>query len=462
MTISGAKRNEASIVTQCNHERLRKYAEATCSDDDRHATDAHLLVCAACQRDLREIEELHDAFVLREVDTGIESPNIERSTRIESNIRDLVETVLREPPASWGSAFAARSGELHTVAATRALLDWCDDAYYNLPATSYLEIASFTVEVAEAASAAAPYPRRSLVAEALKEKSTALRLRGRFAEAMKSLAQAEREVRAGRTSLDEEATYDIAQIRFARSIILTEMERPAEAMPDLLAARAHFAESNFNKYTATFFQEAAMLQRQGDIPAAIALFETLIAEAIERDHSGALSDLYGGIARCFAQAGEHWTACEYIARAKAEAIAGGDLSIRRALQLAWTLATSLSSAGRHDEAFAAYEEAKVGYYQLGYDSSAIKVEIDMALARRRANPDDDLYEYFVGVCSRAQQSGAQVRAAHVVDELRTMAARRRLSTTVLEYAKSYMEDVATCPDLQFCPPVSDSSRVFLG
>jgi len=450
-------------VGNCDPRRLRDFAAARSTDDERHFVEAHISVCEPCRNELAEIERLHDAIAIRAVESDMPTERREEARRHGRNVHRIVGDILKEPPASWPQAFAARTAELHTVDGVRALLDRCDDAYYNLPATRYLELATFAVTIAELASAAAPVPRRTVVAEALKEMSTALRLRGRYADALAALNRADSLVRSRDDySTDEESLYAIAQLRFARAIILTEMERPHEAEADLLAAREHFRESNFDKYTATFFQEAAMLQRRGDLTSAITLFEQLISDAITRGHSVALSDLYGGIARCFAQAGEHWTACEYISRAKAAASADGSLSQRRALQLTWTLATSLCNAARYDEAYVAYEEARSGYYEIGYDSSAVKVEIDMALARRAADPSDDLYSYFVDVCSRAVTSGASVRAAHVLDELRELAARRRLSSTVLEYARSYLDDIASCPDLAFSPPANEQRDAFCG
>ena len=150
-----------------------------------------------------------------------------------------------------------------------------------------------------------------LLFRAIKEQASALKLLGRFDEALRETERAEAE--AARTEATE---FNVAIVRYCRAFILCEVGRTLEATSLLTESRITFAkygDAVRMEKAVTF--EATILYREKRYDEAMALYRGALMAATERgDEQRAALEL-GHIGHCYTRKGDLKSAREYLSAA---------------------------------------------------------------------------------------------------------------------------------------------------
>ena len=421
---------------------------------DLPAIGAHLTQCAECSAIAEEFREIVLSlsqmdgltfFSAREADRAeLYDAILEEYDAIQEEwqtAEHFFHEMLARSVETW-DAFLAQHPEQRTHGLARRLF-----AEVELELNRRPEYALVLVRVAERlASSLSDVEARTVLGDAWKHRSNALRHLGRYDEALAAAETAE----ALYDSLVTGA-FDAAQAQYARAVTLFKMTRFAEALKVTRVAHAtlrHFGASV--PLAKTIMLEASILIDQGDAETAERLWREVlptlekIGDEVER-------------ARVLANLGE----CSLRLGRLEEALRDARQAVTRyralkmeaeAVRSEWTIGMIHLARGESEEGLDVLENAAAAFEIRGMagDAGFVKLDVCEELLRRGNWNDAELIaRELVRLFTAARVTLA---AANAIDYLRQAVEKREATATTVRYVREYVS--ANADAQTFAPPPS--------
>jgi len=361
---------------------------------------------------------------------------------------DAAVGALTEPECeAWLARIRATAGAA-TEEASRELVDAAFPLLDRQPARAEKLYAAAIALTERLAGSPAPLVA-ALRGYAEKGRANALRMLGRYREAMHVLIDAEQHFVDARY-----CALEIGEVRYARAGTLFKMEKWPEAQADARQARQIFEEErDHTRAIHAQVVEGCVLIERGDLEAGRALLVSLRKPLEGKSHRGTLAGVYMNLASCDRRRQEpaiarHW--------------------LRRAMQLFRELGMTSELAR------ARWCEAKITIIEGDRHRGMRELRAAMRDFERLSMPADagfvalDLLEQLIAEGSGANEAaklarslaelfmaaGANVSAAKAVAYLRDAALARKADAPLVAYVRRYIHRAVTDPDRPFQPPTS--------
>jgi tetratricopeptide (TPR) repeat protein len=289
-----------------------------------------------------------------------------------------------------------------------------------------------------------------LQVEAYKDLANVTRRLGDFEEAGRLLAIAD--AAADSTT---EAEYQHAVVSFARSILLTDMQRWSEASKALHSARSVFEEADRRRYVLTFHQEAVIRSESGDYLGAAKTIGDVIGQVRSWGDRDELARLYCVAAYAWEGAGDLEAAQECLNKAMVlHAEAGASVEIAMDV---WRLGSLMAKRQLYTEAYVQFTTARRMLEQLSLPKYILNLEFDVLEAKIAQGVTR---EEIATLCRRSFESSQKdlpVNAAHALAWLREAALLLDIET--VRQVRTFVRDSHVYRDAAFIPPfmIKDSS-----
>jgi tetratricopeptide (TPR) repeat protein len=346
---------------------------------------AHLAGCRHCRQEAKALTVL-EADLADPARWAAPSPAVAPDPARVESIRALA-ALLEAEDAAAHTWLAARPGrptaedlrhaltaqpEAATAGLVRALLGWADDLEQVAPAQS-LGLATVAREVS-GTLAPAHYPETTIrVLQGLAEKAvgTALRLVGRYPEALAAFDRAE----AIFTPLIA-SHYDLACLAYSRATVFAAMDRTEAALQlTRYAAEELAGYGELRRVANARFLEAMLLSRRGEHDAALRLLLDLLDPVEEEGDEETLANLYVNLGNVSLARGDLSAAERFLRR-------GGQVleRIGRAVsvaKVAWRSGVLLAHAGALADGIAQVLTARQMFVELELPAevAALTVEV---------------------------------------------------------------------------------------
>jgi tetratricopeptide (TPR) repeat protein len=343
---------------------------------------------------------------------------------------------IRFPEQVKATGVASETAVRHLLTAGRKQLDKHPDG----AATIYLAAERMT----SALRATPPELAASLNAHALKGRANALRLLGRYDEALTCLSIAADCFVAARYCSDE-----AGQVEYTRATVLFKMELWDDALTATRAARKRFLQSKDARRTAhAALLEGNILFEQGDWNAARATWLRLRKPLTALKDKDALARVWLNLGVCEIRRGQPDAARKWLNQAShAFRVLENDAELARTR---WNMATYLATFADPKRALRALRHAERSFRSLGMwvDAGCVGLDMTEVMIDLRV-PDEELTAHAQNMASTLARAGLGVSFANALDQLRQIARsadRRRVVRTVrtaLRDAEANCSEVAT-------------------
>jgi tetratricopeptide (TPR) repeat protein len=335
-----------------------------------------------------------------------------------------------------------------TEATTRELLDLASPLINRHPARAEALYATAIV-LTERLSGSPPPLAAALRGYAEKGRANALRMLGRYHEAMQVLIDAEQHF--------VDASYcavEIGEVRYTRAGILFKMEKWPEAQAAAIQARKIFEEEhNHTRALHAQLMEGCVLIERGDLDAGRALLVSLRKPLEGKRHRGTLASVYINLASCDRRRREPAIARHWLHRAT---------QLFRQLGMAtelartrWCGAKITIVEGDRDRGMRELRAAMRDFERLSMPADAGFVGLDLLEQLMAEGSDANGAEKLARSLSQLfVAGGASVSAAKAIAYLRDAALARKADAPLVAYVRRYVHRVAVDPDQPFQPPTS--------
>jgi tetratricopeptide (TPR) repeat protein len=282
-----------------------------------------------------------------------------------------------------------------------------------------------------------------------KGRTNALRMLGRYQEAMQLLIDAEQHFVDARY-----CTLEIGEVRYVRAGILFKMQRWPEAQEAAGQARRIFEEEH-DRTRALHARmiEGCILVERGSLDAARAVFVGLLKQLAAKCHRDALARVYMNLGSCDLKRGVPGFARHWLHRATQ---LFRELGLPSELARArWCGAKITVFEGNRTRGLRDLRAAMRDFERLSMPADAGFVGLDLlevlladaSAAKEAENLARSLAEFFVA-------AGANVGAARAIGYLRDAAAARTADAPLVAYVRRYLNRVDVDPERRFEPPTS--------
>jgi len=283
-------------------------------------------------------------------------------------------------------------------------------------------------------------------ADVWRQEANALRLLGRYNDALAALDEAARRYRAFPA-----CAYDLAFVDWSRATVLFARKEFAEARTTIRRAVAAFRAHKDTMHLAQVrILEGSILFDEGDVDGArtvfLATLPILAALGDEESFARVLANLSG----CEIRLGLLPEAREHCATASAlyDQLDMGAEAVR----LHWSVGEALTRLGHADDALAALRTAAARFEDLGMLGEAAAVGLDTAnlLVSRGAFAEAS------ALCARLlkffREQGANADAAHALEHLYRALRMEQADTELLTYLRTYVDARLAGEQMPFQPP----------
>jgi len=408
----------------------------------------HLSLCDDCRAQFEELKvwnaSLSDRtlWALRPVQTETVDPLgimalSARAAAEDAAADDLVATLPVDQIEAWRAASAAPL-EHRTAGLVRRLIREARTRYERAPVDA-LTILDVALEIAESLT-----PRTlHLEGELWKERGNALRLLGRYPEALRALDKAE--TAYGKVPVAE---FDRAFVIWARATVYWAMKRFEDARALASRAEETFREFHDEIHVAQIqLLEGGIRFEEGDIVGARTVFEAIRpAEQFEDEET--LARLFANLCTCDMRLGN-------LARGRTQGARAAALFARlgmdtEALRLFWSVAEAMATDAP-DGALGQLHEAAERFERLGM----LGVAADVSLDTLRLLLDDGKFEeatrLAASLAARFGQEEVAIDAAHAFAYFQEAAAALRATPALLDYLRFYLTARAGGAEMPFAP-----------
>ncbi|HEY0140871.1 MAG TPA: hypothetical protein VGF48_08240 [Thermoanaerobaculia bacterium] len=424
--------------------------------DPTSAMAAHVERCADCANTTEALRDLisllRDADVHTQAARPAGKPRPERIAAARAAARQIdaedaeaartLNTLQDRPLPEWSDALDA-APHLKTEGLVRALIAAARHQYDRNPnyALHLLLLAGGIADHLDGAQAAGE--QRWAVA---KERANALRMLGRYTEALEALDFGEQFL----VHLPVHA-FQLALTEWSRATILFYMTRYAEALP--LVRRAIRVLRNFGDRALVQqarLLEAGILYEQGDAARALATYEGLASYFAETEDRATLARVWANIAACEVQLDRPDDALAHAADA-IRLYDQLDMPSERS-RVQWTLGHQLLRQRQFDLALERLQAAAESFRHLGMDADASEVLLDIVELHVTRGAWEEAIAIARALTATFLRLNSPVHTARAYAYLREAVDARRATEHLVGYVRAYVK--ADDPSLPFEPPVA--------
>ena len=365
-----------------------------------------------------------------------------RSEEEERRAEEDFAALMKRPGDEWSAYLSERQG-----ARTPGLLRRCIEQArreLNERPLEALKILAFAVEVSLGLDDIFEIAEQRGVIE--KERSNALRLLGRYPEALEALDAAERFL----AHLPAPA-FDLNFVDWSRATVLFYMTRYGEALPVAMRVFDTFRRlGETDQAQRSRILIASILCEQGNTTGAHAMYRDILGYFETRQNRELVAQLNANLAECDVRLDHPAEALAYAEAAMRgyEGLGKGTEKIR----LRWTLGYQLLRREHLAAALEVLQIAAAEFESLGMVAEAAGVGLDIVeIYMRQANWDRaaELARHLVNVFSRAEALLHQIQA---VAYLRESVDARSATVELVDYLRFYVK--SEDQNLLFEPPPS--------
>jgi tetratricopeptide (TPR) repeat protein len=348
---------------------------------------------------------------------------------------------------AWLAGIRTTAGAA-TEASTRELVDAASPLINRQPARAE-QLYAAAIALTERLAGSPPPLVAALRGCAEKGRANALRMLGRYHEAMQVLIDAEQHFLDARY-----CAVEIGEVRYTRAGILFKMEKWPEAQAAAMQARRIFEEER-NRTRALHAQliEGCILVERGELERGRALLVSLRKVLEGKRHRGTLACVYMNLSSCDRRRREPAIARHWLHRA---------VQLFRQLGMAselvrarWCGAQLTIDEGDRARGMRELRAAMRDFERLLMPTDAGFVALDLleeitrdpSAAKEAENLARSLAELFVA-------AGANVSSAKAIAYLRDTAIARKADAPLVAYVRRYVHQADVDPDRPFQPPIS--------
>lgn len=392
--------------------------------------EEHLTTCLECAARLRALQQITRGLTQ-------ETPGVAFFRSYEAAQEH--ELAIARGHLSTGTVEKAP----RTLGLVRALLTDAQGHLGNDLATAYSR-SELAIRIAESVSEDA-YPRAAVLlarGDAHREHANAQRLLGQLPEALADLERAETHYEALYAS-----AYPLAQVGFARALVLFKMSEFAAAAAALHACSDTFLEfGDIAGFTKARFMQASLYFEEGAITKAAAVFE-LLRESVERTGDRELlARLYSNLGACAIALDDEPTARAHFGNAL---VLFDELHLEtEKVRIRWNLAR-LKLGRDPGTSLRPLQEVRLAFQTLGLAMDAALVALDMVEALL-ATGDAERAEYLSAELLTAfQRMDANLNVTQALTYFHESTKARRATTALTRSLRTYLETPAI---IAFQPP----------
>ncbi|HEX3070304.1 MAG TPA: hypothetical protein VHX14_17185 [Thermoanaerobaculia bacterium] len=282
-----------------------------------------------------------------------------------------------------------------------------------------------------------------------KGRANALRMLGRYPEAMQVLIDAEQHFVDARY-----CALEIGEVRYARAGILFKMEKWPEAQAAAMQARRIFEEErDHTRALHAQLMEGCVLIERGDLEAGRAVLVGLRKPLEGKRHRSTLARVYISLASCDRRRQEPAIARHWLHRATQ---LFRELGMQSELARArWCGAKITILEGNRQRGMRELRAAMRDFERLSMPADAGFVALDlMEELMAEGSETNEAEKLARSLAELFVEAGANVSAAKAVAYLRDATVARKADVTLVAYVRSYIHRAGVDPDRLFQPPAS--------
>ncbi len=419
---------------------------------DVRAVAAHLGECTRCAGRLRDLQKF--GALIREAATWVASDGAGESTAsaFDRFLRDAERLagdsiaaeqafsgLMAQPTESW-ETFLAVNPQLWTEGLVRRLIDEAIRELDRRPAHA-LALLDHAESIASALRGDAADEYRS---EIWKNRSNALRMLGRYDEALAA-------ANAARASAEacSVGAFAYAQAMYTRGIVFFKMARFAEAQADAREAAYRLSEfGDVRRVIHARSLEAVALTEQGAVAEALQVHQVILPHLERLGDVDAAARVTANIAVAHLRLGEFDAAAEFARRARERYVAlGVDAEVVR---MDWALG-AIAVQRRNDDGVTQLAAAAAAFEHLGMSAEAGFVKLDIVEELLRREEWTAAERLAREVADTFGRSGARLHLTTALTYLREAVARRDATPALVQYVRTYL--IADDPVRPFHPPL---------
>lgn len=426
------------------------YVEGDASIDGGDV-EAHVAACADCAAIVAEFREMLALLSQPEIAEHFARDD-DRDALLDTLLREhehasaersaadaFFAELLAQPLETWDEAF--RRNPVHrTVGMTRRIYEEVEVELNRRP-----EYALQLIDIAERIAHDLPDTEsRSVLGDAWKHRSNALRHAGHYDEALDAADLAEAFYASLLTG-----TFDVGQAQYTRAVTLFKMTRYADALDAVSQAQATLRDYGETLPLAkTMVLEAGILIEQGDVAAAQQRFRAVLPLLERLGDEVERARVLANLSECNLRLGN-----------LDEAMADAQLAVERyrglrmeaeSIRSRWTTGVIELARGRSEEGLNVLEGAAAEFEIRGMhgDAAFVKLDVCEELLRRGEWAEAEVIARELGTLFSA--AGVTVASVSALDYLRQAVQTREATAAVIQYVRTYVTD--DDPSKPFVPP----------
>jgi len=428
----------------------------------RHDLESHLGACIPCRRLFKQVSKVRGAlndpetWEPEEASGASFEPSPEKTQEFFNLMHQINEEDARAERhlpkllAGSSSEWHARidtSAEYRTLGIARALLAEFSSAVYREPLRA-LELASLATAVGNRLTESI-YRHDAILdlrGDAYKDRANALRLLGRYDEALVALTDAERCFRQVLV-----CDFGLAAVEYVRATVFCALERYPEALEKTRWAAGIFLSfGDDTRAVHCHLLEAVILYHTGLTAMARDLFLELIEEVKQDSNLGTLAGLFNNLANCYRDLSEPDAAGSYYLQAIHLYQEMGMETEKTRLRFA--LGRMLVTTGRFVEGLAMLRNARQDFEAVGMVIEAGVVALHMAEAMLATGEPEEVPAICHALVDQFTSAGMPSNALTALAYLREAVATGRATPVVVRHVRQYLEVLPQRPELAFVAP----------
>ena len=427
-------------------ETLIEFAEGT--SVRRSEIEQHAATCAECTREIEAhrgiIDALRDPQVWHQQQRSAPPPKPERIAALatfkqrldveDAAASDLLDSVLKGPSAWWTNSL--RKSGVRTAGVVRQLLVRMRAVSPRVPADALVGV-TLALEIADSL-AVTDYPSDFVItlrAQALRDQAWGLSVLGRLREATAVADRAERLLL--QTPIPD---YEMARLNLVRASFLRLTDRIDEAITLSRKAADVFERFGDRRMFVTARNyEGAMLFGRNEYAAALAAYRSVENDPAIPDDDTRIAIQYN-IGLCHRELGHIDQAIETLTTTTAEyQMLGMDMQLARCR---WTLAATVSRAGRYSDAIPIFRSAWDQLESLGMETDAALAALELAENLLVVGRNDEVPAICRTLIDRFTRAGMGGSAMTALAFLRETVATGHVTPTLVRHVYEFLRDVS--------------------
>jgi tetratricopeptide (TPR) repeat protein len=370
-----------------------------------------------------------------------------RQSARPENLGSVASSLAEADLEAWLARLRTTPGAA-TETATRDLVDAAFSLLDRQPARAE-QLYTAAVGLTERLATSPPLLVVALRGYAEKGRANALRMLGRYQEAMKVLIGAEQHFVDARY-----CTFEIGEVRYARAGILFKMEKWPQAQEAAGQARRIFEEEhNRTRALHARLLEGCVLVERGNLDAGRAVFSELLKKVSAKHDKNALAWVYMNLGACDLKRRQPSFARHWLYRATQLFRQLGMAS--ELVRARWCGAKITIVEGHSARGIRELRAAMRDFERLSMPADAGFVGLDLleelmtdhSAAKEAEELARSLAQFFLA-------AGVNISAATALTYLRHAAEKRKADGSLIAYVRAYIHRADVDPDRPFEPPTS--------